>query len=71
MLFQSSDSGSGSGTQTKTCAQSKNNVKYGNNMDSSEESENRNIALSCQDGSDDKSGTQVTLLSKIKLLELE
>ncbi|KAK1394173.1 Pseudo-response regulator 7 [Heracleum sosnowskyi] len=50
----SSGSGSGSGTQTKTCAQSKNNAEYGNNVDSSEESENRNTALSSQDGS----GTQ-------------
>lgn len=64
MMFQSSGSGSGSGTQTKTCAQSKNNAEYGNNMDSSDESENRNIALSSQDGSDDGIGTQVTLLSK-------
>lgn len=38
-------------------------------MDSSEESENRNIALSSQDGSDDGSGTQVTLLFRIKLGE--
>lgn len=34
-------------------------------MDSSEESENCNTALSSQDGSDDGSGTQVTLLFKI------
>ncbi|KAL8115652.1 hypothetical protein AgCh_022234 [Apium graveolens] len=54
----SSGSRSGSGTQTKTCAQSKNNAEYGNHMESSEESKNRDIALSSQDGSDDGSGTQ-------------
>lgn len=64
LTFQSSGSGSETGSQTKNVVTPNGEADPDNNTGSNDDSDDASIGLNIRDGSDNGSGTQVSILNK-------